>query len=167
MTRQPRSNAVFYISTLAIEERRNLNSEFPREVKRLTSQDGLCANSDCQLLIIKKCVEALELSCGRDESYGKGQIYLVRALKTRWRSIELLYVYLQFLSFDSFDKKKKCSLKKWYSRFTDWGIVSKGDWLWKLENIKVEYNGAVVYLESSLTVHNPFFCLFANCKWIN
>ena len=90
---------------MAIEERRNLNSEFPREVKRLTSQDGLCANSDCQLLIIKKCVEALELSCGRDESYGKGQIYLVRALKTRWRSIEFLYVYLQFLSFDSFDKK--------------------------------------------------------------
>ena len=158
---------LFFISrTLAIEERRNLNSEFPREVKRLTSQDGLCANSDCQLLIIKKCVVALELSCGRDESYGKGQIYLVRVLKTRWRSIELLYVYLQFLSFDSFDKKKML-IKKWYSRFTDRGIVSRGDWLWKLANIKVEYNGAVVYVESSLTVHNPFFCLFANCKWIN
>lgn len=84
MTRKPRSNAVFYISDVGlIEERRNLNSQFPREVKRLTSQDGLCANSDCQLLIIKKCVVALELSCGRDESYGKGQIYLVRALKTR------------------------------------------------------------------------------------
>ena len=35
------------------------------------------------LLIIKKCVEAFELSCGRDESYGKVQIYLVRELKTR------------------------------------------------------------------------------------
>ena len=36
-------------------------------------------------------------------------------------------------------------------------IVSRGDWLWKLANIKVENNVAVVYDGSSLTVHNPLF----------
>ena len=39
-------------------------------------------------------------------------------------------------------------------------IVSKGDWLLYENvpaNIKVENNGAVVYVESSLTVHNPLF----------
>ena len=30
---------------------------------------------------------------------------------------------------------------------------SSGDWLWKPANIKVENNGAVVYVGSSLTVH--------------
>ena len=34
--------------------------------------------------------------------------------------------------------------------------VSRGDWLGKPANIKVENNGAVVYVGSSLTVHNPF-----------
>ena len=42
------------------------------------------------------------------------------------------------------------------------GILSRGDWLGKQTNIKVENNGAVVYVGSSLTVHNPFF-LFTNC----
>ena len=36
-------------------------------------------------------------------------------------------------------------------------IVCRGDWLGKLANIKVENNGAVVYVGSSLTVHNPLF----------
>ena len=35
--------------------------------------------------------------------------------------------------------------------------VSRGDWLGKPANIKVENNGAVVYVGSSLTVHNPLF----------
>ena len=36
-------------------------------------------------------------------------------------------------------------------------IVCRGDWLGKLANIKVENNGAVGYVGSSLTVHNPLF----------
>ena len=36
-------------------------------------------------------------------------------------------------------------------------IVSRGDWLGKPANIKVENNGAVGYVGSSLTVHNPLF----------
>ena len=35
--------------------------------------------------------------------------------------------------------------------------VSRGDWLRKLANIKVENNGAVGYVGSSLTVLNPLF----------
>ena len=34
-------------------------------------------------------------------------------------------------------------------------IVSGGDWLGKPENIKVENNGAVGYIGSSLTVQKP------------
>ena len=33
--------------------------------------------------------------------------------------------------------------------------VSRGNWLGKPANIKVENNGAVVYVGSSLTVQNP------------
>ena len=36
-------------------------------------------------------------------------------------------------------------------------IVSRGDWLGKPANIKVENNGAVGYVGSSLTVYNPLF----------
>ena len=36
-------------------------------------------------------------------------------------------------------------------------IVSRGDWLGKPTNIKVENNSAVVHVGSSLTVHNPLF----------
>ena len=36
-------------------------------------------------------------------------------------------------------------------------IVSRGDWLGKPANIKVENNGAVGYVGSSLIVHNPLF----------
>ena len=36
-------------------------------------------------------------------------------------------------------------------------IVSRGDWLENPTNIKVENNGAVGYVGSSLTVHNPLF----------
>ena len=35
------------------------------------------------------------------------------------------------------------------------GIVSRGGWLGNSANIKVEDNGAVGYVGSSLTVHNP------------
>ena len=48
-------------------------------------------------------------------------------------------------------------------------IVGRGDWLGKPANIKSENNGAVVYVGSSLTVHNPLtMFLFTNCdKKIN
>ena len=36
-------------------------------------------------------------------------------------------------------------------------IVSRGDWLGNPANTKVENNGAVGYVGSSLTVHNPLF----------
>ena len=36
-------------------------------------------------------------------------------------------------------------------------IVSRGDWLGKPANIKVENDGVVVYVGSSLTVPNPLF----------
>ena len=35
-------------------------------------------------------------------------------------------------------------------------IVKREDWLGKPANMKVEKNGAVVYVGSSLTVHNSF-----------
>ena len=38
-------------------------------------------------------------------------------------------------------------------------IVIRGDWLGKPANIKVENNGAVGYVKSSLTVHNPSVCV--------
>ena len=36
-------------------------------------------------------------------------------------------------------------------------IISKGDWLGNRANTKDENNGAVVYVGSFLTVHNPLF----------
>ena len=36
-------------------------------------------------------------------------------------------------------------------------IVSRGDWFGNPAKIKVENNGAVGYVGSSLTVHNPLF----------
>ena len=36
-------------------------------------------------------------------------------------------------------------------------IVSRGDWLGKPAYMKVENNGAVVYVGSSLTMHSPLF----------
>ena len=36
-------------------------------------------------------------------------------------------------------------------------IVSRGHWLGNPANIKVENNGAAVFVGSSLTVHNPLF----------
>ena len=36
-------------------------------------------------------------------------------------------------------------------------IISEGDWLGNPANTKDENNGAVVYVGSSLTVHNPLF----------
>ena len=44
-------------------------------------------------------------------------------------------------------------------------IVSRGDWLGNPANIKVENNGAVGYVGSSLTVHNPLF--FVHKLWLN
>ena len=45
-------------------------------------------------------------------------------------------------------------------------IVSRGGWLGKPANIKVENNRAVGYVANSLTVHNPSF-LFKNCDCSN
>ena len=36
-------------------------------------------------------------------------------------------------------------------------MIVAGDWLGKATNIKIETNGAVGYIGSSLTVHNPLF----------
>ena len=47
--------------------------------------------------------------------------------------------------------------KKILSKFPCDTIVSRGDWLGKPANIKVENNGTVVYVGSSLTVHSPLF----------
>ena len=42
-------------------------------------------------------------------------------------------------------------------------IVRRGDWLWKPANIKDENSGAVVYVGSSLTVHNPLLFPWDAC----
>ena len=44
-------------------------------------------------------------------------------------------------------------------------IVSRGDWLGNPANIKVENNGAAVFVGSSLIVHNPLF--FVHKLWLN
>ena len=44
-------------------------------------------------------------------------------------------------------------------------IVSRGDWSGNPANIKVENNGAAVFVGSSLTVHNPLF--FVHKLWLN
>ena len=44
-------------------------------------------------------------------------------------------------------------------------IVSRGDWLGNPANIKVENNGAAVFVGRSLTVHNPLF--FVHKLWLN
>ena len=44
-------------------------------------------------------------------------------------------------------------------------IVSRGGWLGNLANIKVENSGAVGYVGSSLTVHNPLFSVHK--LWLN
>ena len=36
-------------------------------------------------------------------------------------------------------------------------MVTRGDWLWKAANINYKNNGAVVYVGSSLKLHNPLF----------
>ena len=50
-------------------------------------------------------------------------------------------------------------------------IVSRGDWLWKPTNIKAENNGAVFFIGSSLTAHNPLFFVhklaWTNNDWKN
>ena len=45
-------------------------------------------------------------------------------------------------------------------------MVCGGDWFGKPANIKVENNCAVVYVGSSLTVHNPFFSQIVT-EWIS
>ena len=46
-------------------------------------------------------------------------------------------------------------------------MIIRGDWLWKPTNIKVENNGAVVYvhLEAPLPC-TIFVFLFSNCEWM-
>ena len=43
-------------------------------------------------------------------------------------------------------------------------IVSRWYWLWKSASIKVENNGAVVYVGSFLTVNNPLFFVHKHGK---
>ena len=50
-----------------------------------------------------------------------------------------------------------CKEKKTINLYICSDIVSRGDWLGNPANIKVENNGAVGYVGSSLTVHNPLF----------
>ena len=45
--------------------------------------------------------------------------------------------------------------------------VRIGDWSGAPANIKVENNGAVVYVGSSLTVQNPVFCSQIVTEYIN
>ena len=71
------------------------------------------------------------------------------------------YVSMSVLKMHLFIVFKRLLLKKksWKEPATEI-IVYRGDWLWKSAKIKVENNGAVGYVRSSLTVHNPFFfCL--------
>ena len=49
--------------------------------------------------------------------------------------------------------------------FIIFNIVSRGDRLEKPANIEVENNGAVGYVGSSLTVHNPLF--FGHKLWLS
>ena len=44
-------------------------------------------------------------------------------------------------------------------------VVSRGDWLGSAANIRVEKNGVVGYVRSSLTVHNPL--LSVHKLWLN
>ena len=46
-------------------------------------------------------------------------------------------------------------------------IVSTGDWLGKPANIKVENNGDIVYVGSSLTVHNTLSIVHKVTEKIN
>ena len=48
-----------------------------------------------------------------------------------------------------------CRSECYFSQFCH----SRGDWLGKPANIKVENNGAVGYVKSSLTVYNPSVCV--------
>ena len=52
--------------------------------------------------------------------------------------------------------KKYVDLTKKYTSLIG-TIVGRGHWLGNSANIKVENNGAVGYVGSSLTVHNPLF----------
>ena len=45
--------------------------------------------------------------------------------------------------------------------------VRRGDWSGAPANIIVENNGAVVYVESSLTMQNPVFCSQIVTEYIN
>ena len=50
-----------------------------------------------------------------------------------------------------------CEMRNDWRRSLRGTIVSRGDWLGNPGNIKVENNGAVGYIGSSLTEHNPLF----------
>ena len=69
-------------------------------------------------------------------------------------SVSVLKLHL-FIVFNRLLLKKK----SWKEQATEI-IVNRGDRLWKPANIKVENNGAVGYVRSSLTVHNPLFFFY-------
>ena len=58
-----------------------------------------------------------------------------------------------------------CEIPTGICLFVNHTIVSKGDWLGNPANIKVENKGAVGYVGSSLTEHNPLFSLHK--LWLN
>ena len=51
------------------------------------------------------------------------------------------------------------AMPSWFISKMQSTIVNRGDWLGNPAKIKVENNGAVGYVGSSLTVHNPLFTL--------
>ena len=65
-----------------------------------------------------------------------------------------------FFTFFTFSLLSPLSLLK-----LPYAIVSRGDWLWKPANIKVENNGDVGYVGGSLTMRNPLF--FVHKFWLN
>ena len=68
----------------------------------------------------------------------------IRSVRAFFRFVYFSYVLVQFREVTVF-----------FSQFCH----SRGDWLGKPANIKVENNGAVGYVRSSLTVHNPSVCV--------
>ena len=94
--------------------------------------------------------------------------YVIQGKLKQWKinccCLSLGYVLSMFLIFwqisgGTFLQKKVLTSKKEKKE----SIVSRGDWLWNPANIKVENNGAVVYVGSSLTVHNPLFFVHKLC----
>ncbi|CAH3153085.1 unnamed protein product, partial [Porites evermanni] len=81
-----------------------------------------------------------------------------KATTGQYCSIPFVYNSVTYYGCTDVDHNQPwCFLTPQYSD-GQWGnCVSRVDWLGRPANIKVENNGAVVYVGSSLTVHNPLF----------